>query len=202
MGEKYGKTFKPAMYVGEKKGRKRDRFDINQGEIGDCWFLAAMANLAEDDAAFSRVVPDRQSFSDGSYCGMFRFRFFRFGEWVEVVIDDRLPTRNGELIYLRADNDDYRDNNQKKVEIEFWSPLLEKAYAKLYGSYKALEGGLTIEAAVDFTGGIPEIKDTSKLNDNKDIEKLFYDMGKAYGNYAFMGCSLSVSIVNSLSSIL
>ena len=56
------------MYVGE-----RDRFDINQGEIGDCWFLAALANLAEDDDAFRRVVPDRQSFSPGSYCGMFRF---------------------------------------------------------------------------------------------------------------------------------
>merc|ERR1712088_1172735 len=75
------------MIVGE-----RDRFDINQGEIGDCWFLAALANLADDDDAFNRVVPSGQSFGSG-YCGMFRFRFFRFGKWVEVVVDDRLPTR-------------------------------------------------------------------------------------------------------------
>ena len=162
------------MYV-----RERDRFDINQGEIGDCWFLAALANLADDDEAFNRVVPSGQGFGSG-YCGIFRFRFFRFGKWVEVVVDDRLPTRNGRLIYLKS-----KENN------EFWSPLLEKAYAKLYGSYKALEGGLTIEAAVDFTGGIPEMIDTTRQQG--DAAGLFYNMLKAYENQAFMSCSLSNS---------
>ena len=64
---------KPEMYVGE-----RDRFDINQGEIGDCWFLASLASLADDPEAFNRVVPENQEFGDG-YTGIFRFRFFRYG---------------------------------------------------------------------------------------------------------------------------
>ena len=118
----------PQMFVGDA-----DRFDINQGEIGNCWFLAAVANFAGNKKCFNRVVPQDQDFNDRDYQGMFRFRFWRFGEWVEVVIDDRLPTRNGKLIYLRS-----------VEKNEFWGALLEKAYAKLHGSYRALEGGLTI----------------------------------------------------------
>merc|ERR1719346_899347 len=106
-----------------------------------------------------------QSFTsaDAGYAGIFRFRFWRFGSWVEVVVDDLLPTRNGQLIYLRS-----------VEKNEFWGALLEKAYAKLNGSYKALEGGLTIEAAVDFTGGVPEMIDLTQLKVPK--ERLFYLM--------------------------
>ena len=107
---------------------------------------------------------------------------YRFGQWVEIVVDDRLPTRNGKLIYLRS-----VERN------EFWGALLEKAYAKLHGSYKSLEGGLTIEAAVDFTGGIPEMIDMTRLKISP--ERLFYTMSKADDRGAFMGAALAVSKV-------
>ena len=54
----------------------RDRFDVNQGELGDCWFLASLANLVENRECFDRVVPQNQDFKD-NYKGIFRFRFFR-----------------------------------------------------------------------------------------------------------------------------
>ena len=117
----------------------------------------------------------------------------RFGEWVEVVIDDRLPTRNGKLLYLRS-----VDKN------EFWGSLLEKAYAKLYGSYKNLESGITLDAAVDFTGGIPEIidmNDESSIGSQFSPEKLFYVLSKADERDTFMGASLTVKKNNKVKVI-
>ena len=51
---------------------------------------------------------------------MFHFRFWLFGEWNDVVIDDRLPCYKGNFVFCR--------NNKDPNEL--WAPLLEKAYAK------------------------------------------------------------------------
>lgn len=53
------------------------------------------------------------------YHGIFRFRFWRQGELTEVVIDDLLPTIDGQLLFVRS--------SQRN---EFWGSLVEKAYAK------------------------------------------------------------------------
>ena len=62
------------------------------GDIGDCWFLSALSALAENEHFMGEVIPSGQDFNK-NYHGIFRFRFYRFGEWQEIVIDDRLPTR-------------------------------------------------------------------------------------------------------------
>ena len=37
----------------------------------------------ENKHFFRKVVPSGQGF-DGDYCGLFRFRFYRHGDWFEV----------------------------------------------------------------------------------------------------------------------
>ena len=144
------------------------------GQLGNCWLLAATSGLASRPELFQHVVPSDFDQGQGFEVGIFHFRFWRYGEWIDVVVDDRLPTIDGKLFLNKSDN-----------ENEFWPALLEKAYAKIHGSYAALEGGFTRDGFLDFSGACLEY-----FNFNIEIpDNLFDTLYKANQLMALMACS-------------
>ena len=100
------------------------RHDVVQGQLGNCWFVAAASVLAGVSRLWDRVLPDivEQDWDyekPENYCGVFRFLFWRFGSWEEVLVDDLIPTHGGKPVFTHS-----RDKD------EWWAALMEKAYAK------------------------------------------------------------------------
>ncbi|GAA0139178.1 cysteine protease [Lithospermum erythrorhizon] len=115
--------------------------DVCQGRLGDCWFLSAVAVLTEV-SKISEIMITPEYNEEGVYT----VRFCIQGEWVPVVVDDWIPCESpGRPAFATS-----RKRN------ELWISILEKAYAKLHGSYEALEGGFVQDALVDLTGGAGE----------------------------------------------
>ncbi|XP_030258779.1 calpain-10 [Sparus aurata] len=119
---------------------------VKQGLLGDCWFLCACTFLLKNKHLLNKVLPpDQPQWGDSRYRGSFKFSFWQQGHWTEVTIDDRLPCINSTLCFSRCHSPS-----------AFWVALLEKAYAKLHGSYERLWAGQVSEALVDLTGGLVE----------------------------------------------
>jgi len=116
--------------------------DINQGEDGDCYYLASLAATAE--------IGDRikKAFVTQSYTaeGIIVVRAYVLGVQKDIVMDDFLPFYNWgptttTLLFAKA-----------SPSGALWGPFLEKAWAKANGNYEIIEGGWGVEAIRFLTG--------------------------------------------------
>ena len=120
---------------------------IEQGSLGDCWLLSAIASVSAGDE--ERV---KELFYPCRYnpYGCYAVRIWVDGSERWVVVDDQIPcSEQGRPVFSHS-----RDGR------EVWVLLLEKAFAKLQGSYRAIDAGLskvTSDSALimsSMTGGI------------------------------------------------
>ncbi|MFM7151272.1 MAG: C2 family cysteine protease, partial [Gemmataceae bacterium] len=104
--------------------------DINQGNLGDCYFMAALGAVANDNrfAIQSRVV----DFNDGTYGVRFGNKFYR--------VDDDLPVFNS-----MSNSPAYAGLGASD---SIWVAIMEKAYAHYRtgaNSYASIENGWSKE---------------------------------------------------------
>ena len=104
--------------------------DIQQGGLGDCYFLASLAAVVADEP--NAVQNAIKSNDDGTYS----VRFYRSeGKAVWITVDATLPVdKNGNLAYARGVDSDADGN------LELWVPIMEKAYAVFKDQYGPSDG--------------------------------------------------------------
>mmetsp|Transcript_16174 Transcript_16174/g.21413 ORF Transcript_16174/g.21413 Transcript_16174/m.21413 type:complete len:978 (+) Transcript_16174:224-3157(+) len=137
--------------------------DVIQGRLGDCWLLGSMAAVAAHAGDLIENLFNSNP-EDFKKYGVYTCRFYKNGEWQEVLCDTRIPctrlaVQDQDVNIIGAAKSKYMFNpvyGKCKDLNEQWVMLLEKAYAKLHGTYEALNGGSIAEALVDLTGGSSE----------------------------------------------
>jgi len=116
--------------------------DVVQGQLGDCWLLAAIACLAEFPGAIESVFCSMEKNERHKY--YLKLYDARKGEerFKKFFIDDYVP----------CDAKTKRPIFAAPKGNELWVLLLEKAFAKFMGNYGRLDGGHTLWAFQAMTG--------------------------------------------------
>ncbi|TRX91176.1 hypothetical protein FHL15_007964 [Xylaria flabelliformis] len=180
-----------------------DGADIKQGGLGDCWFIASLSALANVDDAVKRVCVEYDT-----RVGIYGFVFYRDGEWIYSIVDDKLyltspnwdsPSMQRDLmnqIDRESPEKEYRKTYQTgskalffgqcKNQNETWVALFEKAYAKAHGDFGSLAGGWIGEGLEDLTGGV-----TTELlaSDILDLDEFWENEVSKVNQEFLFGCS-------------
>ncbi|XQJ29268.1 cytoskeleton-associated protein CAP5.5, putative [Leishmania guyanensis] len=138
---------RPTQYLQENKRMSANDFVgpaipmcLDQGSLGDSWLMCAAAIAAEDEAVVRNMFA--LSSPEEKVVGAYRVMLNKDGWWHNVIVDDYVPTMSHMPVFGRSWDD----------PAELWPLLLQKAYAKVHGSYASVTGGDTLQALVDFTG--------------------------------------------------
>ncbi|KAI2630842.1 cysteine proteinase [Hypoxylon sp. NC1633] len=177
--------------------------DVKQGSLGDCWLVASLSALANVEDGIKRICVEYDT-----RIGIYGFVFYRDGEWIYSIIDDKLcltspcwdsPSMQREMLQ-QIDREEpekvYRKTYQTgskalffgqcKDQHETWVALLEKAYAKAHGDYGSLAGGWIGEGLEDLSGGV-----TTELlaSDILDLDAFWDDELSKVNQEFLFGCS-------------
>lgn len=120
--------------------------DVLQGQVGDCYLLAALSSVAHvKPQLLEKAVKDN---GDGTFTVTFFEKKTKTARPtpVQITVDDTFPMRRGgQLEYAAA-----------RTKGELWPLVFEKAYASWKGGYEAIEGGMSATTLQALTGMKPD----------------------------------------------
>lgn len=123
-----------------------DPSDIIMGNCNNCYALAALSGMAEatldeeDEKEMGQRIMDNFLTQEVNVAGCYALQFVIDGEPRTIVVDDYFP-----FTYNKKKKEVFAFCKGKGGENEFWVQLIEKAWAKLCGSYESSEMGRCAE---------------------------------------------------------
>lgn len=120
---------------------------IRQGALNNCYFLSAIAALAERPDRIKSLFLSNETNAPG----IFAIKLCLDGKWTQIIVDDFFPcdSKKGFPCFSYS-----KDGS-------LWINILEKCYAKAKGSYSALESGYYEQTIRELTGAPILILDNS-----------------------------------------
>eukprot|EP01125_Pyxidicula_operculata_P021100 TRINITY_DN8000_c0_g1_i1.p1 TRINITY_DN8000_c0_g1~~TRINITY_DN8000_c0_g1_i1.p1 ORF type:complete len:1691 (-),score=398.94 TRINITY_DN8000_c0_g1_i1:202-5274(-) len=147
---------------------------------GPNWLLCSFAVLASNGYDMLKDLFLAANFEVGIYL----CKIFVNGDWRYVIIDDLLPCdSNYNLAFGMCRN-----------ENEFWVPLLQKAYAKVFGGYHTLSYGSIANALVDLTGEMSESVYITNSSDSTVASDRLWNNLRNYAKSSLLLSAISQSL--------
>lgn len=99
---------------------------VKQGVLENCWVISSIAALSSNPKNITRLFLTKDKNKGNFYV----VKFFEMGKWKNIILDDYFPCMPlDQPIFSYSESED------------LWVLILEKAYAKKYGSYAKIERG-------------------------------------------------------------
>ena len=153
-----------------------DPNDIQQGILGVCYFLSSMASIAEFPSRLMKIFNTKEA----NPYGVYSVTVYNMGIPQEIIVDDRFPCyKSGKPMFSCPKGK------------ELWTMILEKAWAKMYGNYGAIETGSIREAMISLLGAPAE---EIQIDDETTADKVWADILSWDRENFIMGCTTKASV--------
>lgn len=181
-----------------------DPDDVQAGVFNDNWLLSAISMLAAAGGVGDGGVDEQiMNLFVGHYAvdgeitfhtevGGYCVRLFKQGFWNPIILDDLFPMQRKEQ--WTNENHGMATAHAKECN-GLWVSLIEKAFAKFYGSYAALERGYVTQALEDMTGCEAECIQLSSAGRGVGKQTLWDTLLRYKKNSYIMGAGTGASLL-------
>lgn len=157
--------------------------DVKQGNCDNCYILATLSGMAERDleadtegGTTGKTVAEIFITKEVNTAGCYALKFVLDGDTRTVVVDDYLPVKVNKLGKRALA---FAKGKRERKGNEIWMCLIEKAFAKVVGSYEMTERIKVAECFLFLTGGPTMTYDISTfrmdIRRGKQLERERFD---------------------------